>query len=118
MKYTADGVLRFSPRDLIAYLEGDFSAWCDRMEAEGKRAGAAPAPGWFRRDAEDAELALIARKGLEHESRFLARVKAREPGLVEPAKGPSETADTLGSGLAGAGGRFAAPALSYGTAPG
>ena len=102
MNYTADGVLRFSPRDLIAYLEGDFSAWCDRMEAEGKRAGAAPAPGWFRRDAKDAELELIARKGLEHESRFLAKVKAREPGLVEIAKGASDTADTLAAMRAGA----------------
>jgi hypothetical protein len=26
----ADGTLRFSPRDLVAYLEGDFAAWCER----------------------------------------------------------------------------------------
>jgi hypothetical protein len=26
-----DGTFRYSPRDLVAYLEGDFAAWCDRM---------------------------------------------------------------------------------------
>ncbi|MBA3317823.1 MAG: TM0106 family RecB-like putative nuclease, partial [Gemmatimonadales bacterium] len=99
-----DGTLRFSPRDLIAYLEGDFSAWCDRMDAERVRAdpAVAPAPGWFRADPKDAELDLVARKGLEHEGRFLARVKAGEPGLVELAQGDSATADTLAAMRAGA----------------
>ncbi len=39
MIHTLDGDLRFSPRDLISYLEGDFATWCDRLEAEGKRGG-------------------------------------------------------------------------------
>ena len=34
-----DGTLRFSPRDLVAYLEGDFAAWCERMLAERDGAG-------------------------------------------------------------------------------
>ena len=33
-----DGTFRFSPRDLVAYLEGDFAAWCERMDAERNRA--------------------------------------------------------------------------------
>jgi predicted RecB family nuclease len=35
-----DGTFRFSPRDLVAYLEGDFAAWCERMDAERQRAEA------------------------------------------------------------------------------
>src|SRR5439155_12679819 len=39
-----DGTFRFSPRDLVAYLEGDFAAWCERMQAERARAGEAAGP--------------------------------------------------------------------------
>ena len=35
----ADGTFRYSPRDLVAYLEGDFAAWCERMRA---RAASSP----------------------------------------------------------------------------
>jgi hypothetical protein len=42
MQPLSDGTLRYSPRDLIAYLEGDFAAWCDRMHVERRRAGGLP----------------------------------------------------------------------------
>ncbi len=38
MIHAPDGKLRFSPSDLVSYLEGDFAAWCDRMFAERGRA--------------------------------------------------------------------------------
>ena len=41
MQPLPDGTLRYSPRDLVGYLEGDFAAWCDRMHVERQRAGAA-----------------------------------------------------------------------------
>lgn len=52
MIHAADRTLRFSPRDLIVYLEGDFAAWCDRMYLERERAGAGAAgtPGWLQPD--------------------------------------------------------------------
>ncbi|MGH2825068.1 MAG: hypothetical protein ACRDLY_19015, partial [Thermoleophilaceae bacterium] len=41
MFHTSDGTLRYSPRDLVGYLEGDLAAWCERMIAERSRAGGA-----------------------------------------------------------------------------
>ena len=33
MQPLPDGTFRYSPRDLVAYLEGDFAAWCERAQA-------------------------------------------------------------------------------------
>jgi predicted RecB family nuclease len=99
-----NSTLRFSPRDLISYLEGDFAAWCDRMQVEDIRKGGAGSgkPRWLEPDEEDEELKLVFRRGQEHESRFLATVKAREPGLVEITPGDSAAALTLAAMRAGA----------------
>jgi hypothetical protein len=43
MQPLPDGTFRYSPRDLVAYLEGDFAVWCERMQAERARAGGAGA---------------------------------------------------------------------------
>ena len=66
-----DGTLRYSPRDLVAYLEGDFAAWCERMLAERQRAGGAGSAEleWATPDEGDEEAALAIRKGDEHEQR-------------------------------------------------
>ena len=80
-----DGSFRFSPRDLVAYLEGDFAAWCERMHVERSRVGAAGPhePAWATPDETDEEAALAARKGQDHELNFLGQTRAQEPGLVE-----------------------------------
>ena len=81
-----DGTFRFSPRDLVAYLEGDFAAWCERMHAERGRAGGAGSAEleWATPDEGDEEAALAARKGEEHEQRYLGRAPgARARDLVE-----------------------------------
>ncbi len=81
-----DGTFRFSPRDLVAYLEGDFAAWCERMQAERARAGGAAGHHeleWVTPDEGDEEAALAARYGQEHELRYLQGQHQREPGLVE-----------------------------------
>jgi hypothetical protein len=41
MIHTADGKLHYSPRDLVSYLDGDFAAWCDRMQSERESWGTA-----------------------------------------------------------------------------
>jgi hypothetical protein len=71
-----DGTFRYSPRDLVAYLEGDFAAWCDRMYAERRRAGGAGASElhWATPDENDPETALAIRLGNEHEQRWLQRI--------------------------------------------
>jgi predicted RecB family nuclease len=92
-----DGTFRFSPRDLVAYLEGDFAAWCDRMQAERRRAGGAgPAElEWVKPDEGDPEAALAVQKGNEHEQRYLAAIRARYPTTLEldrsDPEGPART---------------------------
>jgi uncharacterized protein len=85
MIHAPDGSLRYSPRDLVSYLEGDFAAWCDRMFIERGRAAGANGSAqlaWATPD-EDKELALAARKGLDHERRWLEGLRGRERGIVE-----------------------------------
>jgi predicted RecB family nuclease len=104
MFHSPDGTLRYSPRDLIAYLEGDFAAWCERMLAERGRAGSAgPAELEWATPDEDEDSALAARKGDEHEHAYLLRLREREPGLIEIArKDPAGHERTLAAMKAGA----------------
>jgi predicted RecB family nuclease len=104
MIHTADGTLRYSPRDLVAYLEGDFAAWCERMQFERGRDGTAGSAEieWVTPDEEDEELALVARKGREHESRYLRGVRERHPELVEILQGDLSADHTLAALRAGA----------------
>ncbi len=84
MNHSADGKLRFSPRDLVAYLEGDFAAWCERMLAErGRNGGAGSSELEWATPDEDEERELAALKGQEYEHRYLGLVRERHPGLVE-----------------------------------
>ncbi|MDQ3222719.1 MAG: TM0106 family RecB-like putative nuclease, partial [Gemmatimonadota bacterium] len=97
MIYSPEGTRLYSPRDLIAYLEGDFAAWCERMQAEG---GADSAEAQWGTPDVDEELALLARMGDEHEQRYLTSLRAREAGLVELTR-DSPTGDTLAAMRAG-----------------
>jgi predicted RecB family nuclease len=107
MIHALDGSLHYSPRDLVAYLEGDFAAWCDRMFAErGRAQGAGPAELEWATPDEDEERDLAARKGQEHELRWLGGLREREPGLVEIAWG-----DPCGPELTLAAMRAGAPAI-------
>ena len=97
MKPLPDGTFRFSPRDLVAYLDGDFSAWCERTQAERARAGGAGSAEleWVTPDEGDPEAELAARMGDEHERRYLERVREQHPTIVEldraDPEGPSRT---------------------------
>ena len=104
MFHSPDGTLRYSPRDLVAYLEGDFAAWCERMLAErGRTRGAGSAELEWATPDEDDESALAARKGEEYEHRYLVRLREREPGLIEIArKDPAGHERTLAAMEAGA----------------
>jgi hypothetical protein len=110
MIHTADGSFRYSPSDLVAYLEGDFAAWCERMAAERWRAGGTAASTeleWATPD-EDEESALAAQKGDEHERRFLLVMKERKPGLIEINRDdPTRSDRTLAAIRSGPAGRSA-----------
>ena len=84
MRFLADGTFRYSPHDLVAFLDGDFAAWCERMLAErGRAGGAGPSSlGWATPDEGDEEAALAKRKGDEHEQRYLASLRAKYPTLL------------------------------------
>ena len=96
MKRLEDGSFRFSPRDLIAFLEGDFAAWCDRHHAEAvEHGGARNLYGLdFTPDQPDAEGELVIRRGLAHEAAHLEQLRANEPGLVEIARNDAAHDDT------------------------
>ena len=66
MKHLADGTLLYPPRDLIAWLEGDFAAWCEREAAEHVAAVATEPPPRAP-DERDDEMELAVRYGIEHE---------------------------------------------------
>ena len=100
-----DGTFRYFPRDLVAYLEGDFAAWCDRMQAERKRAGGAgPAElEWATPDENDPEAALAIQLGNEHEQRHLRVFRERYPTILEldraDPEGPARTLAAMGEGV-------------------
>src|SRR5688572_28446766 len=105
MKPLPDGTLRYSPRDLVAYLEGDFAAWCERMLAERQRAGGAGSDPleWATPDEGDEEAALAKRKGDEHEQRYLELLRRQHPAIVEIARDdPEGAARTLAAMETGA----------------
>jgi len=104
MIHIADGTLLYSPRDLVAYLEGDFAAWCERMQVERGRAGGAGSAEieWITPDEGDEELVLVVRKGQEHETRYLRTVRERYPGLVEILQSELSADHTLAALRAGA----------------
>ena len=103
MYLNTDGSRRYSPTDLIVYLEGDFAAWCERLAAErafGSCSHATIDP-IIAPDEVDAETELVAAKGIEHENRYLEALRTREPGLVELSR-DHPPADTLAAMRAGA----------------
>jgi predicted RecB family nuclease len=86
-----DNSYRFSPKDLIAYLEGDFAAWCERNHAERSRGNGTgiggSTNGHYTPDVPDEEMELVFRRGLEHEAAHLARLRLLHPDLVEIERG-------------------------------
>jgi uncharacterized protein len=84
MQRLDDRSFRFSPKDLIAYLEGDFAAWCERNHTEQSlRSTPDGGNGRYVPDVRDEEMELVIRRGLEHEANYLSLLRLREPGLVE-----------------------------------
>ena len=86
--YSEDGSLRFSPSDLVVYLESGFASWMDRWEVERNTVGSGfdpfqtpdvqPIP-----DAEDLQTTLFAKKGMQHEVAFLEELRQQGRQIVE-----------------------------------
>ena len=88
MQILSDGTTRHSPRDLIAYLEGDFAAWCERVHAE-RNAGRPIPPELhdFLPDEAEDEMALLAAYGDKHEKAYVELLRAEHPTLIEITRG-------------------------------
>jgi uncharacterized protein len=86
MRLDSDGAARYSPTDLIAYLESDFAAWCERCHAEEKQRPGAHAADPDMAPDKDAQLAIASRHGQAHELRILESLRATHPDLVEIAR--------------------------------
>ena len=94
MRRLPDGSWTYSPKDLIAWLEGDFAAWCEREAAEHRGTGGSGAPP-REPDARDDEMELAVRYGLEHEQQHLDRLRQLHPTLTEiDPKAPNAAAVT------------------------
>ncbi|MBK7593662.1 MAG: TM0106 family RecB-like putative nuclease [Gemmatimonadetes bacterium] len=104
MRRLPDGSYRFSPKDLIAFLEGDFAAWCERNAAERVRGSGRERLGTrtLAPDGSDAELELVKQRGLDHEAAHLTRLRAKEPTLVEVPRAEDAHALTIAAMQAGA----------------
>ncbi|HTF41563.1 MAG TPA: TM0106 family RecB-like putative nuclease [Propionibacteriaceae bacterium] len=94
MIYLPDGSRRYSPSDLIAYLEGDFAAWMERRQAEGK-AGRTSLDFPFAPDEADAERELVAGQGAQHEAAVLAVLRARLGDCEEIPSGDQSVDQTF-----------------------
>src|SRR4051794_34665008 len=103
MQRQPDCSFRFSPRDLIAFLEGDFAAWCERLRAEemqivhetpGDKRAARDSTFTFHPDEQNDEADLVIRRGFEHEHAHLARLRQSTEGLIEIAEGDSAHDET------------------------
>ena len=87
MRQQSGGSLRFSPSDLITFLEGEFAAWMERAYTErGHDSSFAPP------DDADPEMALIRDKGMHHEAADL------EAAIREVLDEGHCTADLAGPG--------------------
>ncbi len=94
MLYLPDGSRRYSPSDLISYLEGDFAAWMERRHAEHK-AGRTSLAFPFAPDEADAEQELVTRQGAQHEAAVLAVLRARLGDCEEVPSGDHSVEQTL-----------------------
>jgi uncharacterized protein len=80
-----DGILKFSPSDLITFMDSKFDSWMDRWKAEF--------PHEIKPDEADESHALLQKLGNEHEDRFLQKLKDEGVDVAEIAVAPSEVSE-------------------------
>ena len=87
MHKTSTGTLRYSPTDIVRFLESPFSSWMDRFYLEF--------PGKVTPDEDCEELQLIAAEGIRHEAQFLDQLRkdGRQVTVIE--RSPESRATTV-----------------------
>lgn len=71
-----NGVLLFSPSDLVTYLQSPFATWMNRWQLEDP--DTCP-----EKDPQDELMSHLSQKGLEHEAQFLGVLRDQYKTLVE-----------------------------------
>lgn len=86
------GSLVFSPTDLTRFLESPFASWMDRRYLED--------PASLVPDADDPQMVVLARRGNEHEARFLQRLldEGRDVAQLTRTDGVDATLAALRAG--------------------
>ncbi len=72
------GQLRFSPTDLVRFMENPFITWMDRFDLEN--------PGVLERDQPSEEMEIVWERGNQHEVQYLNTLEASERDVlrIEP----------------------------------
>lgn len=112
--YYEETRLRFSPTDLTIFLESEFASWMDRWWAERDEPAGSPtrrkSPSPHLNlpaidacpDPEDEEARLFFARGLEHEKKFLAKLRADGRSVIEIDRADHASDETLTAMRAGA----------------
>jgi len=82
-----DGSFTYSPSDLTRYMESEFVTWLDRYNIEF--------PNELVEDEDSETDQLLQRKGLEHESEFLAELRRSGHDVCDLSKTSGTTAKTV-----------------------
>ena len=84
------GNLVHSPHDLVAFLEGEFGSWMDRLYLIRGQLPAAYTLPWdgltlaaLTPDAPTEDQELAAKRGSAHEAQYVQEIKGRDGDLVE-----------------------------------
>ena len=80
------GSLKFSPSDLVVFLESEFASWMDRWAIDQDCQGPDSSTDLGRDavpDEDDLQNLLFAKKGMQHELTFLEELKVQSSSVVE-----------------------------------
>ena len=104
------GALIHSPRDLIAFLDGEFASWMDRLHLILSQVPETYKIPWsgvaiddLVPDEQTEDMELVANRGCAHEAEYVAALKQQNDDLVEIQRDEKAVERTLAEMKAGRG---------------
>ncbi len=86
MRKTRQGILLYSPTDIVRFLESPYASWMERFYLEH--------PELVSPDEDSEELKLIADEGLRHEARFLEQLRSDGRHVTQIAQSAGSMRET------------------------
>ena len=74
--YKNNNTLIFSPSDLTVFLDSPFASWMERAKKEKSDFS-------IKQDEDDPLMSLLASKGIEHENKFLVKLKEQRLSTID-----------------------------------